>query len=227
MSKYFNYFEDAFYINRLERTDRNEAFLKKAYKVGLYPKRQLAVEPEGDKIRLLYEGHVDITRKEKISCTMSHQAIISKAKENKLKNVLIFEDDCLFLDGFKETMYKVGEELGQFDWDILYMGGEPNNYLEQVSENLYTMKERGGIYCLHAYAINHTFYDKVLSADASRISILDNYILNMSNHERKLFATSELLAVQDYTYSDIWNYMTDSDKLMINGWDKYIKKLKN
>lgn len=222
MGKYLDFFDECYYINRAERQDRSEVFIKRAFEVGILPKRQDAVKPEPEYVKFLYEGHQDITRAEKISCTLSHQAIIQEAKNKNYDSVLIFEDDCLFLQNFEENLRKSVFELNNFQWDILYLGGEPNNYLHQVNDNLYTMKERGGIYCLHAYAIHKRFYDRILSIQANKISILDNYILNMSSEERKLFATSEILAIQDYTYSDIWHYMTNSQNIMINGWDKYI-----
>lgn len=223
MAKYLDFFDECYFINRAERLDRAESFLSKANSVGINPIRQEAIKVEPEYVKFLYEGHEDITRAEKISCTLSHQAIIQDAKNKNYDCVLIFEDDCLFLDGFKENLENCVLELPKFEWDILYLGGEPNNYLHQVSENLYTMKSRGGIYCLHAYAIHKRFYDKILSVPANKISILDNYILNMNSDERKLFATSEILAIQDYTYSDIWHYMTNSQNIMMRGWDKFIK----
>ena len=223
MGRYLEFFDECYYINRAERQDRSEAFIKRAFEVGILPKRQEAVKPEFEYVKYLYEGHEDITRAEKISCTLSHQSIIQEAKNNNYDCILIFEDDCLFLDNFKEKLSKSIFDLKNFEWDIFYLGGEPNNYLHQISDSLYTMKERGGIYCLHAYAIHKRFYDKILSIEANKISILDNYILNMSSEERKLFAPSEILAIQDYTFSDIWHYMTNSQDLMINGWNKYIK----
>jgi GR25 family glycosyltransferase involved in LPS biosynthesis len=223
MSKYLDFFDECYYINRAERQDRSESFLKRASEVGITPKRQEAVKPEPEYVKFLYEGHKDVTRAEKISCTLSHQAIIREAKNNNYDCVLIFEDDCLFLEDFKEKLSKSVFELKNFDWDILYLGGEPNNIMNQVSENLYTMKQLGGIYTTHAYAVNNTFYDTFLSVEANRVDVIDIFLLNMSNDRRKLFATSDLLAVQDCTYSDIWHYMTNSQNIMINGWEKYIK----
>lgn len=154
---------------------------------------------------------------------MSHQAVIAEAKSRGLQNVVIFEDDCVFLDGFIEHLSKSVEELKQFDWDLFYMGGEPNNMMEQVSENLYTMKNQGGIYTTHAYAVNSCFYDRILEINPNHISVIDSYLLNIKPHERNLFATAELLAVQDATFSDLWHYITDSAQIMRDGWEKYIK----
>jgi GR25 family glycosyltransferase involved in LPS biosynthesis len=223
MSKYLDFFDECYYINRAERQDREELFIKRAFEVGILPKRQEAVIPSAEYVKPLYDGHEDNTRMEKISCTLSHQSIVSYAKENSLKNVLIFEDDCVFLEGFKEKLQLVVNDLKGCEWDLLYLGGEPNNYLHEVTENLYMMKYDGGIYANHAYAVNSTFYDKFLCVEANKVAVIDIFLINMGSQYRKIYASSELLAVQDYTYSDLWHYMTNSQNLMINGWEKYIR----
>lgn len=222
MDRYLEFFHFSAYISRVSRTDRREAFERRAEMVGLKPHWFKAVEVPKEEATPLYEGHIDITRAEKIGCSLSHQEIIRYAKEHNFENVLIFEDDCLFYKPFRQNLQRAVCELNQFEWDILYLGGEPNNIMHQVSENLYTMNNQGGIYCLHAYAVHQRFYDKILAIDAYKMPEIDVVILNMMSHYRRLYATRELLAVQDYTFSDLRLYMTDSEKLMVRGWDKYI-----
>lgn len=223
MAKFLDFFEGVYYINLPARTDRKALFEGRAAKLGIEATWFEAIVPDPSIVTPLYEGHEDPTRAQKIGCTLSHQAVIREAKRRGLKNVLIFEDDCVFLDGFLEHLTKSVDELRSFEWDLFYIGGEPNNTMEQISENLYTMKTQGGIYTTHAYAVNSCFYDRILEVNPSHISVIDSFLLNLKTHERNLFATAELLAVQDSTFSDIWLYMTDSAQLMRDGWDKYIK----
>jgi len=223
MAKYLDFFEAVYYINLPARTDRKALFEGRAAQLGIEATLFEAVVPKPEDVRFLYEGHEDPTRAQKVGCTMSHQAVIKEAKEKGLQNVLIFEDDCLFLEGFTDKLTKSVNELRTVEWDLFYMGGEPNNYMEQVSENLYTMKTQGGIYTTHAYAVNSCFYDCILAVNPSHISVIDSFFVNLLPYKRKLFATAELLAVQDSTFSDIWLYMTDSAQIMRDGWDKYIK----
>ena len=56
-------------------------------------------------------------------CLQSHLEIIKKAKKDKLKAVMILEDDCFFEK--KPTL-----EIPPNDWDMLYLGGN----LEEVIE---------------------------------------------------------------------------------------------
>jgi GR25 family glycosyltransferase involved in LPS biosynthesis len=220
MTKYLDFFEGVYYINLAKRTDRKDLFEKRAAELGINATRFEAIVPQPEYVKMLYEGHEDITRAQKIGCTLSHQGVILEAREKGLKNVLIFEDDCVFLEGFNEKLSLSVRELEHFEWDLLYMGGEPNNYMHQVSENLYMMKNSGGIYTTHCYAVNERFYDRMLDFEANKVGVIDTVLLNMPN--KKLFATKELLAIQDTTYSDLWLNMTNSQNTIINGWIKYI-----
>lgn len=221
MSKYLDFFEGVYYINLAQRTDRRELFEKRTAKLGINATRFEAIVPQPEYVQMLYEGHEDNTRAQKIGCTLSHQGIIRLAKEKGLKNVLIFEDDCLFLEGFNDKLSLSVRELEGFEWDLFYGGGEPNNYMHQVSENLYMMKNSGGMYATHCYAVHERFYETVLSYEANKVAVIDTLLMHICGV--KMFASAELLAVQDCTYSDIWHYMTNSQKLMMEGWNRYIK----
>lgn len=223
MAKFLDFFDGVYYINLPARTDRKALFEGRAAKLGIQATWFEAIVPDPSIVTPLYEGHEDPTRAQKIGCTMSHQGVIREAKTRGLQNVVIFEDDCVFLDGFIEHLSKSVNELRAFEWDLFYMGGEPNNTMEQVSENLYTMNTQGGIYTTHAYAVNSCFYDRILAVNPSDIGVIDSLFVNLLPNERNLFATAELLAVQDTTFSDLWHYITDSAQIMRDGWDKYIK----
>lgn len=115
-----------------------------------------------------------------------HLDIIRKAKQDKLKSVLIFEDDVEFLTRvwtgkkFVESdpavyLRKVVSQLKDVKWDMLYLGwrlplklvGIGRNRLfeefiryKQFSNNLFQSAcQTTG----HAYIVNHTIYDKILT----------------------------------------------------------------
>ncbi|WP_439638200.1 glycosyltransferase family 25 protein, partial [Spirulina sp.] len=58
-----------------------------------------------------------------IGCTLSHRMIIQKAQQLGLDNVLVFEDDAIFLDTILEDLSRCVEELKRVDWQIFQMGG--------------------------------------------------------------------------------------------------------
>lgn len=94
---------------------------------------------------------------------MSHQEIVKQAKVDGLSNVLIFEDDCVFADDFMEYGQKCVHELKSMDWDLFYLGGEPNYECFRVSSHLFQCNR--GIYMTHAYALNRRFFDCLLASD--------------------------------------------------------------
>lgn len=222
MNKYLGFFEGVFYINLDSRTDRKELFEKRAEEVGVVAERISAITPLESEVFPLYQGHNDPQRKFKVGCTLSHQHVIRLAKEKGLKNCLIFEDDCVFLEDYKIEIQKCVDELKDIEWDLFYIGGEPNNHCFRMSDNLYQIKD-GGVYTTHAYAINHTFYDAALSISAHHVDTIDILYLNYNQNLRKCILSKKLLAVQDVSYSDLWDTVKDNSQWMINAWEKYIK----
>jgi GR25 family glycosyltransferase involved in LPS biosynthesis len=220
--KYLDFFEDTYYINLDYRTDRKELFEKRALEVGIIANRFSAIQPKEEDCPLLPSSVGETRRKFKVGCSLSHQGVIKLAKERNLENVLIFEDDCIFLDQFQEKAKKCVEELKNVEWDILYFGGEVNNYCTKVSENLVKV-ENGGVYCCHAYAVNKRFYDVILNVNVHHVDILDIFLLNYSYNHRTYILSKELLAIQDGIFSDIKNGLNEAASgYMINSWKKYV-----
>lgn len=226
MDKYLGYFEAVYYINMDSRVDRKEKFEKSAKELNIPAIRFPAITATDEQATPLYHGHNDPYRKFKMGCTLSHQAIVRKVKEQGLKNCLIFEDDCIFLESYKEKIKDCVEELKNVQWDLFYLGGEPNNYCTPISANLVQIKN-GGVYTTHAYAINHTFYDKMLNVSANMVDTIDILYINYEDAFRKCILSKELLAVQDKTRSDLWNTVSNSTEWMINGWNKYVLQNKS
>jgi GR25 family glycosyltransferase involved in LPS biosynthesis len=221
MSKYLGYFDAVYYINMDSRIDRKEKFEKVASELNIPAIRFSAITAKDEEALPLYPGHNDPRRKYKMGCTLSHQAIIQIAKNNGYQNCLIFEDDCIFLDKYVEKIQQCVDELKNIDWSLFYLGGQPNNYCKPVSDNLVEI-ENGGVYATHAYAINHTFYDKVLEIKPTQVDTIDILYLNYNLDVRKCILSKELLAVQDNSYSDLWDVVSNSSQYMIDGWNKYV-----
>jgi len=220
---YLDFFEKAYYINLDNRQDRKETFEQRCKEVHLPVERFSAISISYE-VPDLYEGHNDKKRKEKVSCTLSHQEIVKMAKKNGLNNVLIFEDDCIFLDCYQEYLKLCIEELKDIEWDIFYMGGEPNYYCKEVTEHL--VEINGGVFCNHAYAVNKTFYDKFIELDALHGEVIDSLLINYSPSLRKYILPKELLVIQDdNSKSDLWLQKGNTKKMMIDGWNKYVKNI--
>jgi len=226
MSKFLGYFDDVYYINLDYREDRKKLFEERSLAIGLNAKRFSGIIPKDGEYPVIESNQKDTRRKWKVGCTLSHQAIVREAKERGLQNVLIFEDDCIFLDGFMEKAQNCVNDLKEQEWDLMYFGGQPNQYAKKVTENLGSI-ENGGVYSTHAYAINHTFYDKMLNITPDFYDTIDILYLNYQSSARKLLVSKEILAVQDSTYSDLWNIIVNSQGYSIRDWNKFITEILN
>jgi GR25 family glycosyltransferase involved in LPS biosynthesis len=200
---YFNYFDAAVYINLDKRMDRRQLFENRISQIGLKISRFSAITPDENDLNLTNELKKDSRCKFKIGCTLSHISIVKQAKQNGWKNVLIFEDDCIFNPDFIKKMESCVSELRDNKWDLFYMGGEPNVKCLPFSENLRFCPESGGIYGTHSYAINSSFYDRVINFNPYVSVSIDILYLHQIN--RIYLLAKELLAYQDDNlFSDLW-----------------------
>jgi GR25 family glycosyltransferase involved in LPS biosynthesis len=221
MNKFLGYFDDVYYINLDYREDRRKLFEQRSLDTGINAKRFSGIVPEDGLYDKIESNQKDTRRKWKVGCTLSHQAIVREAKERGLGNVLIFEDDCIFLDGFITKAQLCVNDLKEQEWDLMYFGGQPNQYATYCTDNLGQIKN-GGIYSTHAYAINHSFYDKMLNVGPEHFDTIDILYLNYESSQRNLFVSKDILAIQDVTYSDLWDTYVNSQEYTKNDWDKYI-----
>jgi len=146
-------------------------------------------------------------------CAISHLTIIKNAKELNLKNVFIFEDDFQFDNYDLNYIEKAFSELPN-DWDIFYLGYNPLEKLISYSDELYKINSS---WCLHAYAINNTFYDEFINIAGIPIDVP---LRNIQRY-KKIFGVKENLCLQINNYSDIDNiYATNRDHIL-NNFNKY------
>ena len=98
----------AYYINLDYRTERKEGFEKRISELGIEVERYEGVKFNKDELNNPFN---DKDWHKKMGCAYSHLNIIKLAKQNELKNVWIFEDDCKFVDEFIEKSQKCIDEL--------------------------------------------------------------------------------------------------------------------
>jgi GR25 family glycosyltransferase involved in LPS biosynthesis len=145
-----NFFDKIFCINLDHRTDRWELATNFFTEHNISAERFSALKNDNAVM----------------GCKLSHQGIIRIAKEQNLKNVLIFEDDFYFKDYSLSYIEEAFQQLPN-QWDIFYLGYNPTERLISFSENLYKIN---GAWCCHAYVVNNTFYDTILN-DLSNLPI--------------------------------------------------------
>ena len=145
--------------------------------------------------------------------------MIKEAKHRGWKNCVIFEDDCIFVNGFVNKVKECIKELKDIQWDIFYMGGEPSGECNIITNNL--AKCTAGMYATHAYVINESFYDKVLSIPYT-LGVIDT--LYMSMYSSNYYMCRELLAWQDDEFeSDLWGGKIKREKQYRDMYKKWIQ----
>lgn len=160
------FFKEAFYINLDDRTDRYIHMNNELSKHGL-----------GDFVRRYsaITAQVKTPQSCVIASGTSHRNLIQYAKDNKLENILIFEDDIFFKDGGMEILEKSLDNLNKKnDWDIYYFSANIfDNPLNMVDDNLLI---HHGCYCVHAYGVHERAYDKLLDYNPHVDPPIDAYI---------------------------------------------------
>lgn len=148
-------------LNLIHRTDRYDKSVLELSKVGINNVYHFPAVQKSNGI---------------IGCTMSHYLIIKFAKQNKFKNILIFEDDIEFSCDKQQFQLILENCFKQILTNnilpsFLYLGGKPTdppkNYFHQnkyyhkkIDSNLY---ELGGCKTTHAYIVFESVYDKIIN----------------------------------------------------------------
>lgn len=168
-----DFFEKIYCINLDRRVDRWESSLKEFEKYELNVERFSAIDGNIDNYNL---GH---PFDNELAGAISHLNAIKKAKELKLKNVLILEDDVEFINNLNHLFPFFIKQL-PLDWDGLHFGGNHIGGLSNVTVNLAKMRRS---YALHAYAINDKSYDVI-------INYMETSINNVTQNGKKVIKTS-------------------------------------
>ncbi len=147
----FFYFDAIYCINLESDVGRWEKIMRRFERLGIDHRirRFRAVETPGN---------------HHIGCALSHRSIIAEARWLGLKNVLVFEDDAVFLKDALNLMERTIAELKKKDWTLFYLGGhrwEANHPLAPGCQHLRRPDHR--LTCTHALAYHHTIFSKILS----------------------------------------------------------------
>ena len=118
-------------------------------------------------------------------CLESHLEIIKLAKQENLNNVLILEDDCVFLKGGKLN------DIPN-NWDMLYLGGNLDIILN--STNKFWIK--GCIWTTHSYAITKNLYNKVITELENYSQEIDRYYKEQIHQYNNCYLIKDFLTTQ-------------------------------
>ncbi len=152
---------------------------------------------------------------------LSHLQIIREARNEKLENLLVFEDDLSFVNWRAECLVDSFASLSSRPWKLFYLGYNPAGeafYPKRISDHLFYVSAGYDLRSTHAYSIHRSAYDSILE-NYDPFSAEENIDLWLSRHF-DFYVLSPLMCVQDQTFRGL----KKKDWFMKN-YDKH--KLKN
>lgn len=230
MNNPFNFFNKIYCINLKERTDRWEQCLKNFEKLEITNYERI------DAIKV--NGDLNSKRKGQIGCAMSFVKCFNDAILKKYENILILEDDFLFIDEkeilFSKTLASINDLPN--DWDSLYFGGTVvNDYnhipIQKYSSNLFKLNSA---HCLHSVAFSKNgllkikdFFNKKDDWYLDLINkyeAIDIFFAKDYQHQTNSFISKELLCYQKINPSNIENCISDYSQWMNRNFN-YFKSI--
>jgi hypothetical protein len=94
-------------------------------------------------------------------CARSHRAVIAEAKRRGLANVLVFEEDAIFLDDTVPVLRRALDQLDGQPWDLFYLGGVHRGAPEPVPGHD-ALERPTYLTCAHAVAYRADAFDRLL-----------------------------------------------------------------
>ncbi len=145
-----NRFDKIYYINLSHRQDRRDRIENQLIKLNVRSEKIVRINA----VHNLLNGHK--------GCAMSHIFALQQAKNAKLKNVLILEDDMEFveerdqIDSYIEAFFKTWES----NWDVFFLATNVFQYDPTPYSNFKRVKKS---LCAHAYAVNSHYLEHLES----------------------------------------------------------------
>lgn len=200
------YFEKIYVINLIERPDRRKRVKQRLQHLGINFEFFTTVKYDFAKSLVNKNLHPHLKHPNHFGCTLSHYTITKFAKEQKLENYLVFEDDSIFLKNFNDVI-EVYLNIIPDNYDMVYfyntVGKMTNKHKWVVENKLFTSHN---CYSTAGLGMNKKFYDIVIDK-------LDEEMLPIDVHYRKLqdegkyniYTFSPNLTGQEEGFSDITN----------------------
>lgn len=173
-------------------------------------------------------------------CLLSHISLIKKAKKLGLKEILVCEDDIIFLPWSKSYLKDLDKVLTKIDYDIINLNpslhaeyeysSESNLLLDIKKPKVYKDFMYRGIYSTGMILYTENVYDSILEIDENCIHPLDPYVNARSIDQHlssivypkfKSYTTTYPLCFQRNKWSDINKTEDRAFYLQSYNWNLY------
>lgn len=189
-------------INLDRRPDRLEEFEEQAKSIGLVYERHSAFDAQGvvDNRGRQMRGIE--------ACTKSHYDVLTKAMNDGVQRLFVFEDDANFVDNFNEEFAKTWAEMPE-DWDLFYGGLWLHNFIKYAER----LVKPTFSYSAHAWGIDRKAMETV-HRNLTGKSVID-LELSIMNERMNAYCAKPALIYQRPGYSDLdQEYRDVTDKYL-------------
>jgi len=199
MKNPFDYFEEIWVINLDSRTDRWQHAQEEFKKAGILDKVQRFSAIRED------DGRVGVIK--------SNLAIVKMAKQKKLKNVLVFEDDFEFIvDDPQKVLQTSIDQAKGINWHLFYLGANTHEKLIKFKPNLIALRNA---FAVHSMAYSSLVYDSFINKYEGIKSIrtfddiLDVYLAKNIQTKGVCLMVNPMMTTQMNSFSDIEKRIVD------------------
>ncbi|MFC5720467.1 glycosyltransferase [Streptomyces gamaensis] len=146
----FTSFDGITCINLDERPDRWERTRARLAALGIH----------GDRVHRL--PAVPTPGNHHIGCALSHRRAVELAHTDGLENLLVLEDDVLFLDGATWVLRRALDELRGRPWSLLYLGGADWGRTFERADGCHHLEHVTGVTTTHAIVYDRGVFSRLL-----------------------------------------------------------------
>ena len=145
-----SFFDGIFCLNLDEQTERWAAARRRhdLLEIGWQVERFAAVQTPENPHR---------------GCAISFRRMIAEAKRREWAQVLVLEDDAVFIDDTLAIVRQATQELPRIEWDLFYLGACVWSQQFPLVPGSSVLQRCGGVTCTHAVAIHSRAYDRILA----------------------------------------------------------------
>ena len=151
----------------------------------------------------------------RVGIIKSNLAIVKMAKEKKLKNVLVFEDDFEFIvDDPQKVLQDTINQIGNNKCYLFYLGANTHQKLLKIKPNLILLRNA---FAVHSMAYSNLMYDIFIRKyDGIKTiknfnDILDVYLAQNVQEKYICLMTNPMMTTQMNSYSDIEKRVVNYD----------------
>jgi hypothetical protein len=170
------------------------------------PDRGLYFPSEMDKMFLDYEVFFAVDPPGMDDPAMCSSCTHVDALRNCEGELLVCEDDVIFLDQGRELFNKAYEQLPE-GWDMLYFGGNIHEPAERFSDNLFSIKK--AVHCNQAILYSEKARNYILqnyNVWENEYKAYDHWLYMVGQSQMNCFMCSPMIAYQrpGYSCNGLW-----------------------